>query len=236
MPHSDVNNAIDLTHIETWVFDLDNTLYPAEVNLFAQVDRRMGEFIARELDLSYDQARIVQKTYYRDHGTTLTGLIKHHGIAPEAFLDYVHDIDVSMIKPSAELDRTLGQLPGRNIVFTNGSLAHAERVIGALDIGHHFEEIYDITVGDFVPKHEPETFSRFVERAAFEPGSAVMFDDIAKNLLPAHTLGMTTVWIRTETDWGAPRDPHAPTMDDHSHVDFEGPNLLEVLRRIRHAG
>jgi len=236
MSDSDVKNEIDLTHIETWVFDLDNTLYPAEVNLFAQVDQRMGEFIARELDLSYEQARSIQKTYYREHGTTLTGLIKHHGVAPEDFLDYVHDIDVSMITPSAELDRTLGQLPGRSIVFTNGSLAHAERVIGALDIGHHFHEIYDITVADFVPKHVPETFSRFVAQAAFDPGKAVMFDDIAKNLLPAHLLGMTTVLIRTETDWGAPRDPHAPTMDDHSHVDFEGPNLLEVLRRIRHAG
>ncbi len=229
-------DRIDLTAINTWVFDLDNTLYPAEINLFAQVDHRMGEFIARELNVTYAEARVLQKQYYREHGTTLNGLMTEHGMAPEAFLDYVHDIDVSMVKPDAELDRLLGDLPGRRVVFTNGSLAHAERVIQHLDIGHHFDEIYDIAAADFVPKHHPETFDAFIARANFDPTRAAMFDDISQNLIPAHQRGMVTVWIRTETDWGAPRDPYAPVVENHDHVDYEAPNLLGFLSKMKHSG
>ncbi len=228
--------APDLSHIETWVFDLDNTLYPAEINLFAQVDQRMGDFIARELNLTFEQARLVQKQYYAEHGTTLTGLMTVHGIEPESFLDYVHDIDVSMIKPSAQLDELLGELKGRKIVFTNGSITHAQRVIAALDIGHQFDEIYDIAAANYVPKHEAQAFEQFVDKAGFEPKSAAMFDDIAKNLQPAHARGVTTIWIRTRRDWGVPREFLKQEQGDKSFVDHEADDLLSFLRIMRHAG
>ena len=226
--------TVDLSHIETWVFDLDNTLYSADLNLFAEVDRRMGEFIVQMLDISYDQARRLQKHYYREHGTTLNGLMHTHGMEPEAFLDYVHDIDISKVKPDAELETLLDGLPGRKIVFTNSSLAHSERVMDALNVAHHFEDIFDIAASSYVPKHEPGAFGQLIEKLDFDPGTAVMFDDIAKNLVEAHARGMTTVWVRTDTDWGAPRDPDAPIVESTDHVEHETPDLLSFLKRVWH--
>jgi len=225
-------SIFDLGHVDTWVFDLDNTLYPAEINLFDQVDQRMGEFIARELDLSFEDARRLQKKYYIEYGTTLTGLVSFHGIEPEAFLDYVHDIDVSMIKPSVELDALLAELRGRKIVFTNGSLAHAERVTAALNIGHHFHQIYDIAAADYMPKHEIQAFEKFVERADFEPTTGAMFDDIARNLRPAHALGMKTIWIRTDHKPGWPKTSPDRESDDKSFIDHEADDLLSFLKRL----
>ena len=228
-------SAPDLRHVETWVFDLDNTLYPAELDLFAQVDQRMGEYISRLLDVPLDDARVLQKRYYAEHGTTLTGLVRLHGIEPAAFLDYVHDIDMSAVKPSAELDRLLAELDGRKIVFTNGSIAHAERVLAALDIGHHFREIYDIAAFGFVPKHEEAAFGKLVAQADFRPRRAAMFDDVARNLRPAHALGMTTVWIRTMRDWSVPKEfLSREEADAASYIDHEAGDLVGFLRAMRH--
>ena len=143
-------NSRGFDHVEAWVFDLDNTLYPADCNLFAQIDRRMGEFIAEELGLSLEAAQALRKTYYYEHGTTLAGLMRLHGIWPDAFLDYVHDIDLSAVAASPELAAAIDALPGRKFVFTNGSRKHAEAVAARLGVLGRFDDIFDIHALEYI--------------------------------------------------------------------------------------
>lgn len=193
-----------LDHVETWIFDLDNTLYPPRCRLFDQVDQRMGAFIADALDLDPATARTLQKKYYHQYGTTLRGLMLEHRIPPEAFLDFVHDIDLSAVLPSAALDKALAALPGRKLVFTNGSEPHARRVLERLGVTRHFAAIVDIVASDFIPKPEREPYDKLVKAHEVDPARAVMVEDIARNLEPAHALGMTTVWLRQEEEWAHP--------------------------------
>jgi putative hydrolase of the HAD superfamily len=205
-----------LDHVETWVFDLDNTLYPASCNLFDQVSRRMGSFIQETFGLDPEAARAKQKQYFHDHGTTLRGLMTVDGIDPAAFLAYVHDIDVSVLPPMPQLEAALAALPGRKVVFTNGSVPHAERVMTRLGIERHFEAIWDIVASDYVPKPDPAPYARMIERHGIAPDRAAMVEDMAKNLRPAHDLGMTTVWVRTELAWALPdgEDAHVHHVVD----------------------
>lgn len=198
-----MHEPAELDHLDVWIFDLDNTLYPARCNLFAQIDQRMGEFIADLLDLDFTAARHLQKSHYRQHGTTLRGLMIEHGIDPHGFLDYVHDIDYSPVPASPDLDAALERLPGRKFVFTNGTVAHAERTMEQLGIGGHFEAIFDIVASDFVPKPNAEPYRAFIDRHDIRPEGAAFFEDIAKNLLAPHALGMTTVWVPGGGDWAA---------------------------------
>jgi putative hydrolase of the HAD superfamily len=206
-------NPLDPAEIEAWIFDLDNTLYPADCRLFDQVDRRIGLFIADFLRVEPTEARRIQKQYFRDHGTTLSGLMANHGVDPEAFLEYVHDIDMSPVKPSESLPRLLGRLEGLKIIFTNGSAGHAERVMARLGVSGHFDAVFDIAAAAYVPKPRRETYRKLIDRHEIEPGSAVIIDDIAENLLPAAELGMTTVWIRSDLAWAQPGE-----SDDHIHL------------------
>jgi len=201
-----------LDHIDVWVFDLDNTLYPASCNLFDQVDRRMGEFIARTLGLDFDSARRLQKQYFYEHGTTLRGLMTVHGLEPDAFLEYVHDIDLSMLPPSEALDAALQMLDGRKLIFTNGTASHAWRVVEHLGVARHFEAVVDIAASDYLPKPDPRAYEALIRRFGIRPESAALIDDMATNLLPAHALGMTTVWVRHGYAWA-----HPPSCDDHVH-------------------
>lgn len=181
----------------TWIFDLDNTLYPAECNLFAQVDQRMGEYIARYLGVPLSHARHLQKSYYRQFGTTLSGLMQVHKLDPKPFLDYVHDIDLSVVPELPELAAAIGHLPGRRLIFTNGSRHHAERVAAKLGVLHLFEDICDIVACEYVPKPDADAFDRMVRRHAIAPQGAAMFEDIPHNLEPPHALGMTTVLVHS---------------------------------------
>lgn len=187
-----------LLEAECWVFDLDNTLYPASSNLFAQVDKKMTRFISDFLDLNLEEAAEIRKTYYRDHGTTLNGLMTLHGLEPGKYLDYVHDIDLSGIAPDLSLDRSLARLAGRKIIFTNGPTDHAERVLDRISIRHHFDDVFDIISADYVPKPQPKVYEALVERQNLTPSNTVMVEDLARNLEPAAALGMTTVWVRPE--------------------------------------
>lgn len=180
-----------------WLFDLDNTLYPARCDLFAQTDRRIGEFISKLLDVHYDEAKRIQKDYWKAHGTSLRGLMTLHKVDPVPYLDYVHDIDYSPVVDTPRLDEALKKLTGRKIVFTNGTVRHAERVLERLGVAHHFEGIYDIVAADYIPKPEMVVYRDIVGRFGVDPARAIMLDDIAVNLKPAHALGMRTVWIRT---------------------------------------
>jgi putative hydrolase of the HAD superfamily len=219
--------SVVLDHIDTWIFDLDNTLYPAACNLFAQIDVRMTAFIAETLDVDPVEARRLQKSYFHEHGTTLNGLMTLHGIAPADFLEYVHDIDLSAVAAAPELEQRLAGLPGCKIVFTNGSQAHAERVLDRLGVGHHFRDIFDIHAAAYVPKPSAETYAGLISRFSVDPARAIMFDDLSRNLLPAHRLGMTTVWVDTASEWS-----RAPEPDDSSHIDYVCDDLLGFLRRI----
>jgi putative hydrolase of the HAD superfamily len=208
---------------DVWLFDLDNTLYPARCDLFAQTDRRMGDYISRLLDVPYDDAKRIQKEYWRKHGTSLRGLMVEHGIEPDAFLDYVHDIDYSPVPASPALDAALGRLAGRKIVFTNGTVRHAERVLERLGVAHHFDGIYDIVAAVYVPKPEISVYRDVVGRYNVTPARAVMLDDIAANLKPAHELGMRTVWIRT------PESVQRVAGQTLDHVHHQADDLVEWL-------
>ena len=163
----DARRGFDATRV--WVFDLDNTLYPSACNLFAEVDHRMGAFIAQHLDLPLEHARYLQKRYYHDYGTTLTGLIKLHKVDPHAFLDFVHDIDLAPLSAAPELAAALAALPGRRIIFTNGSRRHAERVAEKLGVLHLIEDICDIAACEFVAKPAADAFKRMTDRHGVAP-------------------------------------------------------------------
>lgn len=183
---------------KVWVFDLDNTLYPSHCNLFAQVDRKMAEFIANYLGVPLPQARHLQKSYYRQFGTTLAGLMKVHKIAPEPFLEFVHDIDLTHVPEHPELAEALASLPGRKLIFTAGSRRHAERVAEKIGILHLFEDIVDIVATSYVPKEQAEAYHTLLAAHGFEGHQAAMFEDLPHNLVAAHDLGMTTVLVHSD--------------------------------------
>ena len=212
-------------HIRDWVFDLDNTLYPAACNLFLQVDVRIQQFVMELLDAPPDEARAIQKKYFHEFGTTLNGLMRNHGVEPEEFLDFVHDIDVTPVPPNPALDRILHRLPGRKLVYTNGSVAHAERVMDRLGVTGHFDGVFDIIAADYVPKPEPAAFDRFVETFEVDTPRAVMFEDIARNLAPAHARGMTTVWLRSDHHWSG-------GSEDEEHVHHAIDDLVDWLTAL----
>jgi putative hydrolase of the HAD superfamily len=201
-----------LDEIETWIFDLDNTLYPASCRLFDQIHARMTCFIADRLDLPPDAALAVQKAYFREHGTTLRGLMTVNRIDPYDFLDYVHQIDLSGVPADDVLVEALASLPGRKIVHTNGSVRHAERVLDHLGIAGSFCGIFDIAAAGFEPKPGLAGYRQLQRRHGVAPGTALMVEDMAKNLVPAAALGMTTAWIRNRLDWAA-----AGAEGDHIH-------------------
>jgi putative hydrolase of the HAD superfamily len=185
-------------HVDAWIFDLDNTLYPASCNLFAQVDLRMSEFIAKTIGVPREHARHLQKAYYRQVGTTLAGLMKVHKLPPGPFLEYVHDIDLSLVPVMPDLAAAISALPGRRLIFTNGSRVHAENVarkLGVLDI---FEDICDIAAMEYVPKPEREAFDRMLKLHAVPATQAAMFEDMPHNLVAASALGMTTVLVHSD--------------------------------------
>jgi putative hydrolase of the HAD superfamily len=222
-------------HVEAWIFDLDNTLYPSRCNLFAQVDRRMTSFIADYLGVAEDEARRIQKDYYRDHGTTLNGLMRLHGLDPGAFLDFVHDIDLSVLEPAPALQEAIGALPGRRLVHTNGSRGHARRVMERLGIADAFDDIFAIECLDYMPKPETAAYERLIAATGITPGRAAMFEDIARNLEAPHMLGMTTVWVRPEIDWSDARG-HSPGKPDEppgaAHVHHVTDDLATFLAGI----
>ena len=211
-----------LGEAEAWVFDVDNTLYHARYNLFSQIDARIGQFVAAFLGIEATEARRLQKAYFRDHGSTLRGLMSVHGVEADEFLSYVHDIDVTWLPPSAALERALATLSGRKIAFTNASSDHAHRVIARLGIGHHIEAVFDIADANYEPKPAPGTYERFVERHDIDPARTVMFDDIARNLGPAASLGMTTVWVRND-------EPYSTRDADEVRIDYETDDLVVWL-------
>jgi putative hydrolase of the HAD superfamily len=220
-------DRLDIAHIDTWVFDLDNTLYPPTEKVFGQIDARMKAFIARELDVGLDEAYAIQKRYFREHGTTLRGLMDRHGTAPESFLEFVHDIDHSVLKPDDALGRALADLPGRKLVFTNATVQHAQKVLMRLGIGAHFEDIFDVRAAGYLPKPNRAAYRAFIEHFMVDPKRAAMFEDSHANLRPAAELGMTTVWVHPDHAATPPRD-----ID---HCDYATEAIVSWLTAARAA-
>ena len=214
-----------LDHVDVWIFDLDNTLYPASCDLFEQVRVRIGGFIAERFGLDIEAARALQRKYFMDYGTTLRGLMTEDGVSPTEFLDYVHDIDVTAVTPNPELDETLAALDGRKLIFTNASTAHAERVMDRLGVSRHFEAVVDIVASDYLPKPDQRAYDRMIDAHGIDPSSAVMVEDMAVNLVPAHAMGMTTVWVKTKHEWTGPKP-------GETHVDREIDDVADWLTSV----
>ena len=190
----------DLAHVESWIFDLDNCLYPASTNLFDLIDLRMGEFIQRLLGVDAVEARRIQKQHFRDHGTTLAGLMAEHGVPPREFLDFVHDIDLARLTADPALVAAMDRLPGRKFVFTNGDESYARRVLDRIGLANAFDGLHDIHAMDYVPKPDPAAYQALCDRHGIDPGSALFAEDMARNLRPAKALGMMTVWVDNGSD------------------------------------
>ena len=202
----------ELRHIDSWIFDLDNCLYPASANLFALIDERMGAFIQQLLDCDHVEARRVQKSYFHEHGTTLAGLMKAHGTDPREFLDFVHDIDLARISADPRLVAALDRLPGRKFVFTNGDEAYARRVLDRLGLANAFDGLHDIHAMDYLPKPHPASYEALCARHGIDPERALFAEDRARNLEPAKAIGMTTLWVDNGSEQ-AGREAHPDFID-----------------------
>jgi putative hydrolase of the HAD superfamily len=228
---SDTLSRIDpLSHINTWVFDLDNTLYPADSDLWPKIDQRITLFLAHLFGLDGMSSRALQKYYYQRYGTTLRGLMEEHGIGPHDFLDFTHDIDRSSLLPNLALATAITALPGRKLILTNGSREHALRTAEALGLEAMFEDIFDIAAADFVPKPAAVTYERFFEKHVVDPARAVMFEDLARNLIIPHERGMTTVLVVPKPGQMDHRDAFEITGDAvPPHIDFVTSDLEAFL-------
>jgi len=204
--------------IDCWLFDLDQTLYPASSRLFDQVSRRMGEFVADSLGIGVEEARVIQKRYYLNHGTTLSGMMLHHGTDPRHYLDYVHDIDLSGLLPAPRLAELIAALPGRKIVFTNADTAYAQRVLAARGLAGLFQTIHDIEASGWHPKPHGHSYRTLELAVGLDPCRTAYFEDLAINLAPAKQRGMTTIWIDEQDDMTS-------TLATPDYVDYRTPDL-----------
>ena len=218
-----------LAHVDSWIFDLDNSLYPASADLFALIDQRMGEYISRLIDCDREEAHRIQKGYFRDHGTTLAGLMREHEVDPRHFLDFVHDIDLARLTADPQLLAALDRLPGRKFVFTNGDESYAKRVLDKLGLANAFDGMHDIHAMDYLPKPDPSAYQKLCDRHGIDPEKALFADDMARNLPPAKALGMMTVWV----DNGSEQASHDADLAfiDHRTTDIAA-WLHEILAGV----
>ena len=217
--------------VNVWIFDLDNTLYPPESALWPQVDQRITLFLGNMFGIDGMSARALQKYYYQKYGTTLKGLMDQYGMKPEPFLDFAHDIDVSKLPPDPELGHAIEQLPGRKLILTNGSEAHARNVAGRLGIIDHFEAVFDIIAADFTPKPEESTYLKFLDKYQIDPSRAAMFEDLEKNLIVPHRLGMRTVLILPK-EYDIHREAEEQVDSEAPYIHFKTKDLTAFLREI----
>ncbi len=218
--------------VDTWVFDLDNTLYPHHLNLWQQVDERIRAYIENFLNVAPDEAFRVQKDYYRRYGTTMRGLMTEHGLKPDDYLDFVHKIDHSPLEPNPALGAALEKLPGRKLVLTNGTRKHADAVMRRLAVHEHFEDVFDIIAAELEPKPSKKTYERFLKLHNVDASRAAMFEDLARNLEAPHALGMTTVLVVPEGQREVFREEWELQGRDAPHVDHVTDNLVGFLETL----
>jgi putative hydrolase of the HAD superfamily len=217
-------------HVETWVFDLDNTLYPHHLNLWQQVDERIRAYIADFLKVGHDEAFRLQKDYYKRYGTSMRGMMTEHGMNPDDYLAYVHAIDHSPLAPNPTLGAAIERLPGRKLVLTNGTRKHADAVMRRLDIHTHFEDVFDIIAAGLEPKPQPQTYDKFLKLHGVDPQRAAMFEDLSRNLTVPHALGMTTVLVVPEGSREVFREAWEMEGRDAAHVDHVTDDLAGFLQ------
>jgi putative hydrolase of the HAD superfamily len=218
--------------VETWVFDLDNTLYPHHLNLWQQVDERIRDYIVDFLKITRDEAFRLQKDYYRRYGTTMRGLMEEHGLQPDQFLEIVHQIDHSPLTPNPALGAAIAKLSGRKFILTNGTRRHAEAVMARLEIEKHFDDIFDIAAAELEPKPRPLVYERFLARHGVVPTKSAIFEDLARNLEVPHALGMTTVLVVPEGARVVLREEWELAGRDAPHVDHVTDDLTGFLRGV----
>jgi putative hydrolase of the HAD superfamily len=223
----------DFGHVNAWVFDLDNTLYPHHLNLWHQVDERIRSFVADYLKISKEDAFRLQKDYYKRYGTTMRGLMAEHGMSPDDYLEYVHQIDHSPLVPNPALGAALERLPGRKLILTNGTRKHAENVMRRLEVDHHFEDVFDIAAADLDPKPLPQVYERFLKRHDVDPKKAAMFEDLARNLEVPHRLGMVTVLVVPDGERSVLREGWELEGRDAPHIDHVTENIVVFLEGLR---
>lgn len=214
-----MDQPIALQRAECWVFDLDNTLYPASNGLMAEVSSRMTQFVAHLLGVAPDEALVEQKQLFRKHGTTLRGLMEKYAVDPWSFLEFVHQVDYGQVTPSPRLASALAALPGRKFVYTNASTSHAARVLERLGVAEMFDGVFDVAAAEWQPKPHPTGYQTLIARHRIAPDRSVMVEDIARNLEPAAALGMTTVWLCHDGDSPSWTAPDADTDYVHHRID-----------------
>lgn len=218
------------SHVETWIFDLDNTLYPHHVNLWQQVDIRIRDFVANFLRVSSEEAHRIQKDYYLRYGTTMRGMMTEHGVSADDYLAYVHEIDHSPLQPDPAMGRAIAALPGRKLILTNGSTDHAGKVLERLGLTDHFEAVFDIIAAELEPKPAAQTYDRFLALHGVDPTCAAMFEDLARNLVVPHHLGMTTVLVVPDGSQTIVREAWELEGRDAAYVDHVTDDLAGFLR------
>ncbi len=206
-------------HVRSWVFNLDNTLYPAEARLFELIDARMGRYVMEALGVGPEEAEHLRRSYWQRYGTTLAGLMEHHGLDPWPYLEAVHDIPLDRLSPDPELALRIAALPGRRIVYTNGSAAYARRVLAARGLQGAFDAVYGVEDAGFRPKPRREAFEAIFARDGLDPGRAAMFEDDARNLAVPHAMGMRTVHV-------------APAPEPAGHIHHHTDDLSAFLARL----
>lgn len=214
-----------LGHVRNWIFDLDNTLYPASADLFGLIDAKMTAYVQELLGLDWQAARTLQKDYFHAHGTTLSGLMADHGVDPHSFLSYVHDIEMDALVEDRRLIEAVARLPGRKLIFTNGDASYAGRVLARLGLSESFEAIHDIHACAYEPKPHPSAYQSMARAFDVAPQESLFVEDMARNLKPAKAIGMTTVWVNNGSE-------QAREADDRAYVDYEVADLGAWLHEI----
>ena len=216
---------IELTKIKYWIFDLDNTLYSGDTKVFEQVDKKMSKFISEKLNVSIDKAKKIQKNYFHEYNTTLNGMIKNHEIDANEFLEFVHDVNLDFLKANKPLEEEITKLNGQKFIFTNGSKAHVANVTKRIGIEKLFDGVFDIVESDFIPKPSIEPYKKIIEKFKIEPQYSIFIEDIARNLKPAHELGMKTLWIKNNEPWAA-------KFSDSDFINYKTDNLAKFLKEV----
>ena len=215
----------ELTNIKYWIFDLDNTLYSGQTKVFSEVDKKMSSFISKKFNVDLDEAKKIQKEYFYEYGTTLSGLMKKKNIDPNEFLEFVHDIDISWLPKDELLREELIKIKEKKYIFSNGSHAHIKNVTSQLGISGLFDGAFDIADADFIPKPHLDPYKKLIEKFKLDPKKSILIEDIAHNLEQAKNLGMKTCWLENE-------EIFAKKDSDKSYIDYKIKNLPSFLQEI----